>query len=384
VPATFQTTLFRALPIFALSCDALLLRLTAMIVTSQWASFNQSSKKHQPTLVLGARYGLPPDHPLTGYDYYYGYDYESANDYEVADKVYVGPPPNVTLTSLGIASAGPRGTGCVNFQAESFEFLEGGTRRMQLHASASSNSSSASAGLTIVAVVRFAGCEGFCGDGLRSAEEECDDGNLADDDGCSATCVREAGFVCSDRLCRTTKCWYKPLTPDYTSLSPTCKHCARDAFDYQDSTNIQAGCPGCGCGDGSRMCGCADCSGTLTLDSDFFPIADDLGPKAPMDNEGLVHLGSGPDGNDFVYLSRDGSSSRVVFAIGDASSARGDHVSCSIASDNGTIVPGEWMTVVARYSAVTNSVDLLKDGRYPQKRDSPISGSIVAVCWLVR
>jgi hypothetical protein len=73
-----------------------------------------------------------------------------------------------------------------------------------------------------------------------------------------------------------------------------------------------------------------------------------------------------------------------VFAIGDASSARGDHVSCSIASDNGTIVPGEWMTVVARYSAVTNSVDLLKDGRYPQKRDSPISGSIVAVCWLVR
>ena len=227
-----------------------------MVVTSQWASFNQSSKKHQPTLVLGARYGLPPDHPLTGYDYYYGYDYESANDYEVADKVYVGPPPNMTLTSLGIASVGPRGTGCVNFQAESLEFLEGGTRRIQLHASANSNSSSSSAGLTIVAVVRFAGCEGLCGDGLR-------------------------------------------------------------------------------------------------------------GPKAPMDNEGLVHLGSGPDGNDFVYLSRDGSSSRMVFAIGIASSASGDHVSCSIVSDNGTIVPGEWMTVVARYSAVTNSVDLLKDGRYP-------------------
>jgi len=60
----------------------------------------------------------------------------------------------------------------------------------------------------------------------------------------------------------------------------------------------------------------------------------------------------------------------VVFAIGDASSARSDHVSCSIASDNGTIVPGEWMTLVARYSAVSNSVDLLKNGRSASWRAS--------------
>jgi len=85
---------------------------------------------------------------------------------------------------------------------------------------------------------------------------------------------------------------------------------------------------------------------------------------ANVSNEGLVHLGSWPDGNDFVYLSRDGASSRVVFAIGDASSSRDHHVACSIASDNGTIVAGQWMTLVARYSAVSNSVDLLKDGRY--------------------
>jgi len=32
-------------------------------------------------------------------------------------------------------------------------------------------------------------------------------------------------------------------------------------------------------------------------------------------------------------------------------------------SDEGTIVEGEWMTIVARYSAAMNSVDLLKDGR---------------------
>ena len=299
-----------------------------------------------------------------GYDYYYGYEWEDVEyEYGTYDWLepyleYVGPPSNVTLTSLGATGGGPHGTGYVSFEAESLQFLQGGNRSVRM-------SSNYSHGLTIVAVVRFTGCEGSCGDGLRSADEECDDGNLRDGDGCSATCVREEGFVCGDRLCRYSWCWQKPLTPDYTSLDSTCKVCARDAFYYQGSTNIQDGCPGCGCGDGSRMCGCAGCSGTLTLDSEFFPIDDDVGgPKAPMDNEGIVHLGSGPESNDFVYLSRDGSSSRVVFAIGDASSARGDHISCSIASDDGTIVPGEWMTLVARYSAVSNSVDLLKNGRY--------------------
>ncbi len=34
-----------------------------------------------------------------------------------------------------------------------------------------------------------------CGDGLRQAEEQCDDGNLLEDDGCSSACTLEQGLV---------------------------------------------------------------------------------------------------------------------------------------------------------------------------------------------
>jgi cysteine-rich repeat protein len=41
-------------------------------------------------------------------------------------------------------------------------------------------------------------CTPTCGDGnLDPATEECDDGNLADGDGCSSTCKKEGGFTCT-------------------------------------------------------------------------------------------------------------------------------------------------------------------------------------------
>lgn len=36
----------------------------------------------------------------------------------------------------------------------------------------------------------------ICGDGLRSEDEECDDGNALSLDGCSQTCELEAGYDC--------------------------------------------------------------------------------------------------------------------------------------------------------------------------------------------
>ena len=33
-----------------------------------------------------------------------------------------------------------------------------------------------------------------CGDGVVEGSEACDDGNTADDDGCSGTCQQEAGW----------------------------------------------------------------------------------------------------------------------------------------------------------------------------------------------
>jgi MYXO-CTERM domain-containing protein len=48
----------------------------------------------------------------------------------------------------------------------------------------------------IVAVV-----DAFCGDGRIDGEEECDDGNTADDDGCSASCLDETGGPGGDGGC---------------------------------------------------------------------------------------------------------------------------------------------------------------------------------------
>ncbi|MEI8254254.1 MAG: DVUA0089 family protein [Deltaproteobacteria bacterium] len=45
-----------------------------------------------------------------------------------------------------------------------------------------------------------------CGDGLRDTGETCDDGNVTAGDGCSATCILEAGFTCTGTpsVCATT------------------------------------------------------------------------------------------------------------------------------------------------------------------------------------
>ena len=56
-------------------------------------------------------------------------------------------------------------------------------------------------GSSDVATVEFTtpdlACEPNCGDGLQDISESCDDGNLLDGDGCSATCQREKNYVCT-------------------------------------------------------------------------------------------------------------------------------------------------------------------------------------------
>lgn len=49
-------------------------------------------------------------------------------------------------------------------------------------------------------------CNGICGDGLRVADETCDDGNKADGIGCLATCLGNiTGYYCTGGT---------PSTPD--------------------------------------------------------------------------------------------------------------------------------------------------------------------------
>jgi cysteine-rich repeat protein len=56
-------------------------------------------------------------------------------------------------------------------------------------------------------------CDERCGTGQRiSDKKECDDGNLMDNDGCSATCTIESGWSClRDALSTADHCVQKDL-----------------------------------------------------------------------------------------------------------------------------------------------------------------------------
>ena len=59
-----------------------------------------------------------------------------------------------------------------------------------------------------------------CGDGLRTSNEDCDDGNNASGDGC-AECLTELGYVCSGPYNGTSICKTIPPTTPTTPSSPT-------------------------------------------------------------------------------------------------------------------------------------------------------------------
>lgn len=76
------------------------------------------------------------------------------------------------------------------------------------------------------------GCVSACGDGMRVDPEACDDGNTAENDGCSSSCVIEPGFTC--------------MTETFTDTQP-CSHdqakeCLQLPVIYRDF--VAAGFPG--------------------------------------------------------------------------------------------------------------------------------------------
>jgi len=52
-------------------------------------------------------------------------------------------------------------------------------------------------------------------------------------------------------------------------LTSTCQHCAYDAYRYLSGQSITQACWGCGCSDGSSMCGCSSCP-YIVPDASFF------------------------------------------------------------------------------------------------------------------
>ena len=45
----------------------------------------------------------------------------------------------------------------------------------------------------------------ICGNSILETFENCDDGNTADGDGCSASCLEERGWVCSESGCENAR-----------------------------------------------------------------------------------------------------------------------------------------------------------------------------------
>lgn len=80
----------------------------------------------------------------------------------------------------------------------------------------------------------------FCGDSMVTAGEECDDGNLADGDGCSAACVVERWThegVATDVPIADLKKWKPCFTSTYEA-GPK----AQDILDACDGDHILMGC----------------------------------------------------------------------------------------------------------------------------------------------
>ena len=121
-----------------------------------------------------------------------------------------------------------------------------------------------------------------CGDAMMSAGEECDDGNLADGDGCSSACKVECGFAC----------WTSPEEPSVCMPSPEAPACG----EVDQS------------GSGSMSYGEVDQSGSGSMShGDFnqngYGSGSALGssPGPPGSNAGALRCYAG-DGTDIIQV----------------------------------------------------------------------------------
>ena len=88
------------------------------------------------------------------------------------------------------------------------------------------------------------GCTVKCGDGIVTAPiEQCDDGNISSNDGCSNTCQFEIGFTCSNSASNN------PMT--------SCSEVCGDGVRYLAA-----------CDDGNTVSG-DGCSSSCTVEAGF-------------------------------------------------------------------------------------------------------------------
>lgn len=83
--------------------------------------------------------------------------------------------------------------------------VEANTKKQAAKAAAD-NSTAPSLAEILAAPIEVVEVVHVCGDGARTTVEDCDDGNTVSKDGCSASCLFEAGWACSDYIGETSQC----------------------------------------------------------------------------------------------------------------------------------------------------------------------------------
>lgn len=142
-------------------------------------------------------------------------------------------------------------------------------------------------------------CEGVvCGNGLQTPPEQCDDGNIAGGDGCSAICTLEAscgngavelGETCDDGNtsngdCCSSSCQYEAATS--TCGDPSDTECSNpDSCDGAGACLANDESSGASCGDAGTECIAQDtCNGSGScIDNGFVAAGIDCG--SPSDTE---------------------------------------------------------------------------------------------------
>jgi MYXO-CTERM domain-containing protein len=91
-------------------------------------------------------------------------------------------------------------------------------------------------------------CRVRCGDGLRGAGEPCDDGNLIDGDGCSATCAIERGWACREPVPNGTSTCEETCGDGLIDTGEECDGGGNDTDSVPDG--CRSSCHFAYCGDG--------------------------------------------------------------------------------------------------------------------------------------
>ncbi len=118
-------------------------------------------------------------------------------------------------------------------------------------------------------------CLSTCSDGIVASDEQCDDGDASDGDGCASDCVRETGWTC-------------PVGSGPSVCSPICGDGLVRGTELCDDDNID---PDDGC---SASCGSEpgwDCSGEPTVCT--CGVAASLTPASGIRLPQLLHLDAG-------------------------------------------------------------------------------------------